>query len=111
MQSRWRMLQSFCLYRSGGYKEGMGNLIIGAKPPKKCAFLNGKNICKIYDRRPARCREYPLMIDRNSKTINISSDCPRSSVLLKEIKKSGGFRIKLFSFFEKSMRTYLDEED
>lgn len=98
--------------------------VIGKKPPKKCAFLKHEKICAIYSKRPKRCREYPLLIHDYGKSIriNISEDCPRSKELLDELlnkpptwlkikTKHKKLQIVPFSFFDESMRRYLDEED
>jgi len=97
--------------------------LIGNKPPKRCAFLKGENICTIYQKRPKRCREYPIMVQkyRDSIVFHISDDCPRGEDLSKiiqtnppqKLKKNIGNRklkVVLESFFEKSMQAYCDEE-
>lgn len=97
--------------------------VIGKKPPKRCAFLKGENICVIYQKRPERCREYPIMIQqyKNSVIFHVSSDCPRGEELSKIIKTNPPIKLKkiigdrevkviLESFFEKKMQEYYDEE-
>ena len=97
--------------------------VIGKNPPKKCAFLKGKNTCIVYEKRPGRCQEYPIMIQRykDSVTFHISDDCPRGKELtkmietntppkLKSIIDSRKTRVMLESFFEKSAQEYYDEE-
>lgn len=93
------------------------------KPPKRCAFLKGKNICLIYEKRPKRCREYPLMVQKykDSVVFHISNDCPRGEELsrmlqinppqkLKRIIGNRKVKVVLESFFEKGMQAYYDEE-
>ena len=97
--------------------------VIGNKPPKRCVFLKGKNICSIYQKRPKRCREYPLMVQKHKDSVafHISEDCPRGKELSKIIKTNppqsfkkiiGNIKVKMIleSFFEKSMQAYYDEE-
>jgi len=97
--------------------------VIGKKPPKRCAFLKGKNICIIYKKRPKRCREYPIMVQRykNSIVFHISDDCPRGKELasmietktppeLNRIIGKKKIKVTLESFFEKSAQAYYDEE-
>lgn len=98
--------------------------VVGKKPPKRCAFLKGKNICIVYKKRPSRCLEYPVMIQQyiDSVVFHVSDDCPRGEELagmiktnpLPKLKKITGNRkvkVILGSFFEKGMQEYYDEED
>ncbi|MFA5143732.1 MAG: YkgJ family cysteine cluster protein [Candidatus Omnitrophota bacterium] len=97
--------------------------VVGKNPPKKCAFLKGKNICVIYKKRPKRCREYPIMVQqyKDSVVFHVSDDCPRGKELASIIetktppklnKLIGKRKIKVIleSFFEKSTQAYYDEE-
>lgn len=97
--------------------------IRGKTPPKRCTFLKGKNICAIYQKRPTRCREYPVMVKKykDSVIFHISDDCPRGEELSKIIQTNPPPRLKKFitnrkvkivleSFFEKSMQRYYNEE-
>ena len=90
----------------------------GEIPPKKCIFLEGRS-CSIYEIRPQRCREYPVMISvkKDVVDIDVSFDCPRGEKLAQLIKTNpppyireiAGIRkinVRCFSFFEKQMNDY-----
>jgi len=52
-----------------------GNILQLKKGKKKrCLFLNKKNLCDIYPKRPLICRIYPLWYDKKDKRIRLIID-------------------------------------
>jgi len=47
---------------------------------RRCVFLKGKNVCEIYDRRPAECKRFPIWTieGRVMMTFVVSYVCPRA---------------------------------
>jgi len=96
--------------------------ITGKTPPKTCAFLETAK-CAIYNKRPQKCKEYPIMIKQFEKVLefHIDTDCPRGQRIAKVLKDNPpcwlkniigdkNFEVCTASFFDRSMSHYLAEE-
>jgi Fe-S-cluster containining protein len=96
--------------------------LVGETPPKACIFLEG-SLCSIYEKRPQKCREYPVMISSSEKVVrlHVSEDCPRGEKITQLLRNNPpewietvieGKRLEVVasSFFDERMRQFLGEE-
>ena len=96
--------------------------LVGETPPKTCIFLKG-SLCSIYEKRPQKCREYPIMISSGEEVVrfHVSEDCPRGGKITELLKNNPPEWIKTVmegkrpeiitsSFFDERMRQFLGEE-
>lgn len=72
---------------------------------RPCPFLDNENVCKIYKVRPEVCKEYPF----NGDVISYGP-CTAANNIIKEIKKTDFWNIKIFDLNKKENREWLEKQ-